>query len=94
MKRFFTWIPTLVLVIICSFFLLNSPSYAFNKADLDQLLQKRSFSEFKICDHCDLSNANLTGADLSRAELIGADLSYADMSDADFTGAILRNTRY
>ncbi len=90
MKRFFTWLPTLVLVIICSLFLFNSPSYAFNQADLDQLLQNN------ICEKCDLSDAELRDAelrdaDLSNADLRGADLRDADLSNADLRGAELSN---
>ncbi len=81
MKRFFTWVATLVLVIICSLFLFNSPSYAFNQADLDQLLQN------KICEKCDLSDADLRDANLRDANLRDANLRGADLRDADLSNA-------
>ncbi len=68
-----------------------APAQAANDQDVAQLL------ETGMCQSCDLSNANLTGAhligvDLRDADLTGATLSYANLEGADLTGATLVDT--
>jgi uncharacterized protein YjbI with pentapeptide repeats len=61
-----------------------SPSYAFNKSDVD-----RALSGLKNLPGADLSGADLSGANLSRANLSGADLSGAYLGGADLFGTNL-----
>ena len=81
--------------------LMASGAFAFDPEDLKKLYDTNA------CYHCDLGDADLSGAtldgadltladlrgaDLSGASLIGATLRDANISGADLTGAILCNT--
>jgi len=92
-----------------SIILLNGSIFAYQKADLDRLIQS------KVCENCDLSfvnfrrlkvvnniefkNANLNGSnlkgallqsvDFSQANLRGVNLYEADIKDVNFDGADL-----
>jgi uncharacterized protein YjbI with pentapeptide repeats len=77
-----------IVIILCAIIplCLNSKmSFAFNQANLDNLLATGR------CEWCDLTNANLSKAELSRARLSNANLSGANLSGADLSDANLSN---
>lgn len=59
------------------------PTYAQTLSPIEQLRNTR------ICQGCDLSNADLKGLDLSNVDLSGAKLGNADLSGANLTNANL-----
>ena len=61
-------------LILITFMLFNSNSWAYNEADLIKL------KTLNACKQCDLSGVDLSGVDLSGANLTDTDLSYANLS--------------
>ena len=84
MKAIFT---AFFLFLICNH--IAGSVWAFDSQDLE------NFELLKICENCDLSEANLKYGDLKNAvlknsNLEGANLHAADLSGADLTGANLK----
>ncbi|RXJ68140.1 hypothetical protein CRV08_07730 [Halarcobacter ebronensis] len=63
--------------ILVLFFLISS-LFAYNQKDLDKFLNT------KVCQNCDLSNANLSGKEFQNSDLSGTNLSGANLSKSDF----------
>lgn len=87
MNKIFRRIALSLVLAVAVFFgslpLANSPSYAFNPEELQELRDSKS------CYSCDLSDANLEGVDLRDASLFEANLSRANLSNADLSYARL-----
>lgn len=98
LKPWFLKFSTLALTIILSLTIFSLPASAYDRVQLDQLIETRQ------CSGCDLSGAtfynadlrdanlqgaNLTGANLERAELNRANLENAELRDATLQDAIL-----
>jgi uncharacterized protein YjbI with pentapeptide repeats len=62
-----------------------SAAHAYDKSQLKQLLTT------KVCQHCDLTGANLKGANLHGADLSFSDLTGANLRSANLGAADLRN---
>jgi uncharacterized protein YjbI with pentapeptide repeats len=63
--------------------LISSTTHAFNQADVEKLIATR------LCEWCDLHEADLSNSELAGARLTNASLSHVNLAGADLSGANL-----
>lgn len=71
------------IIVAFGVFLLPGGAAAFSQTDLETL------KATKVCQGCDLTDANLSGANLSGANMSVANLKGANLSGANLSGANL-----